>query len=135
MVCPLGHRQKYLHLCQFSLICMESYNHLFNIASSFVSNIIRISMLLLTLFTRSSNFDLIEFILIWSINIRLTLLIRSDFNSSPKYLDSTFTLLEGKVVESLSVVSLSDWFNKLLSHKLSLPTGLSDSYHLNKLVI
>ena len=83
-------------------------------------------MLLLTLFTRSSNFDLIEFILIWPINIRLTLLIRNDFNLSPKYLDSTFTLLEGKVVESLSVVSLSDWFNKLLSHKLSLPTGLSD---------
>ena len=135
MVCPLGHRQKYLHLCQFNLICMESYNHLFNIASSFVSNIIRISMLLLTLFTRSSNFDLIEFILIWPINIRLTLLIRNDFNLSPKYLDSTFTLLEGKVVESLSVVSLSDWFNKLLSHKLSLPTGLSDSSHLNKLVI
>ena len=114
---------------------MESYNHLFKIASSFVSNIIRVSMLLLIIFTRSSNFDLIGFILIWPINIRLTLLIRSDFNSSLKYLDSPFTLLEGKVVESLSAVSLSDWFNKLLSHKLSLPTGLSDSYHLNKLVI
>ena len=45
---------------------------------------------------------------------------------SSKCLDSTFRLLEGKVYESLSVASLSDWFNETLSYKLSLPTGISD---------
>ena len=92
-------------------------------------------MIPLTPITRSSNFVLIKFILIWPIITRLILLTRSNSNSSPKYLDSTFRLLDDKVVESLSVVSLSDWFNETLSYKLSLPTGLSDSYHLNKVVI
>ena len=81
-------------------------------------------MLPLTPFTRSSNFDLIEFILISPIITRLILLIRSDSNSSPKYLDSAFRLPEGKVVESLSVVSLSYWFNETLSYEPSLPAGL-----------
>ena len=49
---------------------------------------------------RLSNFDLIEFLLIWPI-IRSVLLIRSNFNSSPNYLGSTLRLLEEKVAESL----------------------------------
>ena len=63
------------------------------------------------------------------------MLTRTDLNSSQKYLDLTFRLLEIKIVESLSVVSFSDWFNETPSYKLSLPTGLSDSYYLSKVIV
>ena len=66
---------------------------------SFVWVIFKICMLTLTPFTRSSIFLLIEFILICSVIIWLKLLMRSDFNSSPKYLGSTFKWLVDKIVD------------------------------------
>ena len=86
-------------------------------------------MLALTPFTRSSNFDLIEFTLIWLIITPLILLIESDSSSSLKCLNSTFRLLEGKLVESLSVVSLSDWFKVYLVYLIGLLLLLLYSTH------
>ena len=111
-----GHTLKYFHFCHFDLIYMESYKYWLvgKLASSFVSDIVKTSMLPFIFFTRSSNFVLIKFILIWPIIIQVILITLklSNFNPTLKYLDSIFRLVEEKVVELLSVVSLSDWFNE-----------------------
>ena len=99
------------------------------ILRTYLMNIIRMSTLPLTPFTRVSNLFLIELILIWAIIIWWRFDVRRDFSLFPKYSDSKFGFrIRGAVFEKLSVQTSLIFY--VISLLLIFTKGLLISYHL-----